>query len=78
MAVMVVELYEVLKEAGASEQQARAAAQAMADDNPRFDKLEPKIDRGFAQVKAQITMLEWMNGTVVCGVSPLNIKTFFS
>jgi hypothetical protein len=77
-AVMVVKLYEALKEAGASEQKAQAAAQAMADYNTRFDKLESKIDSGFAEVKAQIAMLKWMNGIVIGGVSALIIKTFFT
>jgi hypothetical protein len=39
MAVMVVALDQALKEAGASEQKAQAAVQAMADYNTRFDKL---------------------------------------
>jgi hypothetical protein len=78
MAAMVVELYQALKEAGASAQKAQAAAQAMADHNTRFDKLETKIDSGFAEVKAQITMLKWMNGIVIGGVSALIFKTFFT
>ena len=78
MAVMVVELYQALKEAGASEQKAQAAARAMADDDTRFDKLATKIDSGFAEVTARITMLKWMNGVVICGVPALVIKTFFT
>jgi hypothetical protein len=78
MAVMVIELYEALKEAGASEQRAQAAAQAMADDNTRFDQLETEMATGLAEVKAQITMLKWMNGIVIGGVPALIIKTFFS
>jgi hypothetical protein len=78
MAVMVVELYEALREAGASEQKAQAAAQAMADYNARFDKLEIKIDTGLAEVRAQITMLKWMNGIVISGVAALIINTFFA
>jgi tetrahydromethanopterin S-methyltransferase subunit G len=78
MAVMVIELYKALKEAGASEQKAQAAAQAMADHNTRFDKLESKVETGFAEVTAQITMLKWMNGIVIGGVAALIIKTFFA
>jgi hypothetical protein len=77
-AVMVVELYQASKEAGASEQKAQAAAQAMADDNTRFDQLETEMATGLAEVKAQITMLKWMNGIVIAGVAALIIKTFFS
>jgi hypothetical protein len=77
MAVMVVELYEALKEAGASDERAQAAARAMADYNTRFDRLDAKIDTGLAEVKAQITMLKWMNGAVMGGVAALIIETFF-
>ena len=47
----------------------------MADYNARFDKLEIKIDTGLAEVRAQITMLKWMNGIVISGVAALIIKT---
>jgi hypothetical protein len=78
MAVMVVDLYEAPREGGASEQKAQAAAQAMADYDARFDKLEVKIDTGLAEVKAQITMLKWMNGIVIGGAAALIIKPFFA
>ena len=78
MAVMVVELYEALREAGASEQKAQAAAQAIANYSTRFDELGTKIDTGLAEVKAQITMLKWMNGIVIGGVAALIINTFFA
>jgi len=78
MAVMVVELYEALKKAGASEQKAQAAAQAMADDNTRFDQLGTKIDTGLAEVKVPITMLKWMNGIVIGGIAALIINTFLT
>ena len=71
VAVMVVELYEALKEAGASDAKAQAAARAMADYDARFDTLEAKIDTGLAEVKAQITRLKWMNGIVIAGVAAL-------
>jgi hypothetical protein len=77
VAVMVVELYEALKEAGAPDAKAQAAARAMADYDARFDTLETKIDTGLAEVRAQITMLKWMNGIVIAGVAALIIKTFF-
>ncbi len=75
--MVVVELYEALKEAGASDAKAQAAARAMADHDARFDTLETKIDTGLAEVRAQITMLKWMTGIVIAGVAALIIKTFF-
>ena len=84
MAVMVIELYEALKEAGASDAKAQAAARARADYSARFDGLEKRLDAGFAEVngslaevRAQITMLKWMNGIVIAGIAALIIKTFF-
>ena len=70
MAVMVVELYQALKAAGELQQKAQAAAQAMANENARFDKLETKIDTGLAEVKAQITMLKWRTGLSSAGSPP--------
>jgi hypothetical protein len=43
----------------------QTAAQATADDNARFDKLEIKVDTGLTEVRAQITMLKWINGIVI-------------
>jgi hypothetical protein len=50
----------------------------MADYNARFDNLEIKIDTGLAEVRAQITVLKWMNGIVMGGVAALIINTFFA
>lgn len=59
---MVIALYEALREAGASEGKAQAAARAMADSNTRFDRLGDKVDTGFAEVRVQISARTWMNG----------------
>ena len=50
MSVMIAELYDALKEAGASEEKARAAAKTMADYENRF-----KID-------AELQLMKWMIG----------------
>ena len=50
----------------------------MADYNTRFDRLTTKIDTVLAEVKAQITMLKWMNGIVIGGGAALIIKTLFT
>ena len=46
VSAMVVELYEALKEAGASDAKAQAAARAMADHDARFDRLEASSTPG--------------------------------
>jgi lipid II:glycine glycyltransferase (peptidoglycan interpeptide bridge formation enzyme) len=91
MSTMLVELYDALKEAGASEAKARAAAESLVLGQDRLERIEeqtgklPKIeldlarlDKDLAVVKAQIELLKWMNGIVIAGVLALIIKTFFT
>lgn len=91
MSTMLVELYDALKEAGASEAKARAAAESLVIGHERLERIEehtseiPKIkedvtdlDKELAVVKAQIDLLKWMNGIVIAGVLALIIKTFFA
>jgi chromosome segregation ATPase len=88
MSTMLVELYDALKEAGASEEKARAAAEILARPDERFDKVDREIagvrediarlDKELAVIKAQIDLLKWMNGIVIAGVLALIIKTFFA
>ena len=51
MATMVVEIYDALIEAGASEAKARAAASTLANYEGRFNKVE-----------SELTVLKWMVG----------------
>lgn len=51
MSTMIFEVYDVLKEAGASEEKARAAAEAVASYEHRFSKIE-----------ADLLLLKWMVG----------------
>lgn len=89
MSTMLVELYDALKEAGASEEKARAAAASLVLSHDRLERIEehtgkiPKIeddiarlDKELAVIKAQIDPLRWMNGIVIAGVLALIIKTF--
>jgi len=91
MSTMLVELYDALKEAGASEAKARAAAASLVLGHDRLERIAeqtgklPKVeqdlarlDKDLAVVKAQIELLKWMNGIVIAGVLALIIKTFFA
>jgi capsule polysaccharide export protein KpsE/RkpR len=40
MSTMIAEVYDALKEAGASEEKAKAAAMALADYRNRFDRID--------------------------------------
>lgn len=67
MSTMITELYDALREAGASEEKAQAAAKAMADYDSRFGKVE-----------ADLLVLKWMVGFILAGVMSLVLKTFFA
>jgi hypothetical protein len=65
MSTMVVEVYDALKEAGASDENARAAAQTLANYDNRFSKIE-----------ADLLGLKWVVGFILAGVASLVVKTF--
>lgn len=51
MSTMISEVYDALKEAGASEEKAKAAAQALANYENRF-----------ASIDTDLVLLKWMVG----------------
>ncbi len=76
MSTMISEVYDALKEAGASEEKARKAAEALAGYENRFtqldralDALDRKLEQRFARVDERFTktdgemaLLRWMIG----------------
>ena len=69
MTTMIAEVYDALLEAGASDGKARRAAEALAGYEDRFNRLESKIDKSEASVKADIAavrseqvLIRWMGG----------------
>lgn len=65
MAIMLAELYDALKDAGAPDDSARKAAEAVAAYETRFAKIE-----------ADLMLLKWMTGATLAGVVSLLIKAF--
>ena len=65
MGIMIAELYQALKEAGASESSARAAAESLANYESRFNKIE-----------ADLMVIKWMLGAVIAGIISLVIRAF--
>jgi hypothetical protein len=63
---MVTEVYDALLAAGAPENKAARAAQALAGYDSRFNKVE-----------SDLAILKWMVGLVIAGVVALITKTFF-
>jgi hypothetical protein len=65
VATMISEVYDAFIAAGAPEEKARKAAEALASYENRFSKIE-----------ADLPVLKWMTGTILAGVVALVIKTF--
>ena len=70
--MIIEELYDALKDAGASDEKARAAARALASQENRFGKLETDI----TLLRADVTLLKWMMGYLVGAVTALLFKMF--
>ena len=65
MSTMIIEIYDALREAGASEEKSRSAAQTLANYENRFNKIE--ID---------LAILKWMSGLSLAALISLVLKTF--
>ena len=65
MAMMISEVYDALLEAGASPEKARRAAEALANYETRFSKVD-----------ADLLLLKWMTGFILAGVSGLILQAF--
>ncbi len=61
MATMISELYDALKSAGAPEDQARKAAEVVADYNNQFARVENRM----ARIEGDLSLLKWMVGFVL-------------
>lgn len=64
---MISEVYDAFVSAGAPEEKARRAAEAIANYETRF-----------AHIGSDLAVLKWMTGTILAGVVALVIKTFFA
>lgn len=70
MSTIIVELYDALKEAGASEEKARAASNAIFEE-----QLATKSD--ITVLKTKLDMIKWMVSGVGFGVVLLVIRSFW-
>lgn len=59
MATMISEVYDALLEAGASEEKARKAAEAVAAYDQRFATLETRM----VELGGRVALVQWMVGT---------------
>jgi len=67
VATMISEVYDAFIAAGAPEEKARKAAEAIANYENRF-----------ARTEGDLLVLKWMTGTILGGVVALVIKTFIA
>ena len=67
MATMISEVYDAFIAAGTPEDKARKAAEAIANYESRFSRIE-----------ADLLVLKWMTGTILGGVVALVIKAFIT
>jgi hypothetical protein len=67
MSTMISEVYDALLEAGASPEKARKAAEALANYESRFSRID-----------ADLLLLKWMTGFMLAGVTGLVLKAFFA
>ncbi|MBF0237760.1 MAG: integrase [SAR324 cluster bacterium] len=73
MSTMISEVYEAFKEAGASDEKSKKAAEALANYENRFSRIETTL----VEIKGELVTLKWMFGFVLAGIASLIIKTFF-
>lgn len=62
---MVAEIYDCLKETGASEEKARRVAEVFAND-----------DRDFAEIRSNLKRLKWVQGATFAGIVALLLCVF--
>lgn len=65
MSIMISEVYDVFVAAGAPEEKARRAAEALTVDESRFSKLENDM-----------AVIEWMIGFVIALLAAVALKLF--
>lgn len=84
MSTMISEVYDAFVEAGASQDKARKAAEAVANFEVRFSSVDQRIipfqgdaNQHFAKLEGDVTLLKWMLGVVIGGIAALILKAFF-
>jgi hypothetical protein len=73
MTTMLSEVYDALIEAGASQEKARKAAEAVAGYENKFANIDMKLPK----VEGELALIKWMIGFVLAGVAALILRAFF-
>ena len=69
--MMIEQVYEARKEAGASKEKAKAAAVALASFDNRL-----AYEGRFAKIESDLTLLKWMVGYLVAVTTTMAFKLF--
>lgn len=73
MSTMISEVYDAFVEAGASQDKARKAAEAVASFETRFNAIEQKL----TVFQGDMNLMKWMLGLQFAGVAALVMRAFF-
>jgi hypothetical protein len=73
VATMISEVYDAFLAAGAPEEKARKAAEAVSNYDQRFEK----VDRDILKVQAEQVLLKWMVGFGIALDVAILIRVFF-
>ena len=73
VATMISEVYDAFIAAGAPEEKARKAAEAVANYDQRFDRVERELLKG----QGELMLLKWMVGFVIALDIAILIRVFF-
>ena len=72
MSIMISEVYDAFVAAGAPEDKARKAAEALTGHEDRF----AKIDTDLVAIRGEIALLKWMIGFALALLSAMALKLF--
>ena len=77
MTTMISELYEALVDAGATEQKAKEAAEALSAENLATKKDIDEVRGHIHKLELNMAVLKWMVGATLTGVAAIIVKIFF-
>jgi hypothetical protein len=70
MAMLNYDVFEAFKSAGADEEKARKAAEALASEHDRF----VGIDQRFMKIEAKLDLHSWMIGFALAGILAILVR----
>jgi len=78
MTTMISEVYDAFRSVGVSEDKARKAAEALANESIATKGDIAKLDKEMAALRTDIAVLKWMSGVLMAGVGAQLVKLFFT